>query len=181
MDDRQLTEAALKAGATKATVIDGSQIVLSEVFRDICASNQCGKYGKCWMCPPDIGPIDELMAKVKSFPKAVLYQIIWEIEDSFDFEGMMEAGEKNSALSQRLQKVLKAEMEVPFWHLTSGGCHVCKACARAADKPCRFPERALTSLEACGIDVYNTTKDTQLKYINGQNTVTFFGMVLYGS
>ena len=47
------------------------------------------------------------------------------------------------------------------------------------DEPCRFPEKALPSLEAYGVDVYNTTKDTDLKYINGQNTVTFFGMVLF--
>ena len=35
------------------------------------------------------------------------------------------------------------------------------------------------SLEGYGVDVYNTTKDTPLKYINGQNTVTYFGMILF--
>ena len=34
-------------------------------------------------------------------------------------------------------------------------------------------------MEACGVDVYNTTRETPLKYINGQNTVTYFGMVLF--
>ena len=29
------------------------------------------------------------------------------------------------------------------------------------------------------MDVYNTTRSTELKYINGQNTVTYFGMVLF--
>ena len=33
-------------------------------------------------------------------------------------------------------------------------------------------------LEGYGIDVFNTTKDTPLKYINGENTVTYFGIVL---
>ena len=46
-------------------------------------------------------------------------------------------------------------------------------------EPCRHPDKALASLEGSGVDVYNTTKDTPLKYINGQNTVTFFGMVLW--
>jgi len=27
------------------------------------------------------------------------------------------------------------------------------------------------------VDVYKTTKPTSLRYINGQNTVTYFGMV----
>ena len=43
----------------------------------------------------------------------------------------------------------------------------------------RFPERALPSVESYGIDVYNTVKGTELKYINGPNTVTYFGMVFF--
>ena len=35
-------------------------------------------------------------------------------------------------------------------------------------------------MEGAGVDVYNTVKDTPLRYINGQNTVTYFGMVLFG-
>lgn len=34
-------------------------------------------------------------------------------------------------------------------------------------------------MEGAGIDVYNTTKDTPLKYINGADTVTYFGIVLF--
>ena len=34
-------------------------------------------------------------------------------------------------------------------------------------------------MEGYGIDVYQTSKPTELKYINGQNTVTFFGIVLF--
>ena len=34
-------------------------------------------------------------------------------------------------------------------------------------------------MEGYGIDVYNTCKPTALKYINGQNTVTYFGIVLF--
>ena len=37
----------------------------------------------------------------------------------------------------------------------------------------------MLSLESCGVDVYNTSRATDLKYINGQNTVTFFGLLLY--
>ena len=52
MLQENLIRTALEAGATKATIIDQSQIVLSESFRKICESNQCGGYGRCWMCPP---------------------------------------------------------------------------------------------------------------------------------
>ena len=61
MDKEQLLQTVLACGATKATIIPQSQIVMSAHYRDICASNQCGGYGRCWMCPPEIGEIDELM------------------------------------------------------------------------------------------------------------------------
>ena len=33
-------------------------------------------------------------------------------------------------------------------------------------------------MESYGIDVYRTSTSTTLKYINGQNTVTYFGIIL---
>lgn len=179
MDLRKLTDAAVACGAAKATMIDQSQIVLSAEFRRICESNQCGGYGKCWMCPPYIGPVEELMAKVRSYPRALLYQTIYEIEDSYDIEGMFEAGANHAQVSQRLQTEMASIIGKPILHLTCGGCHLCPTCAKRSEEPCRFPDKALPSLEGYGVDVYNTTKDTPLKYINGQNTVTYFGMILF--
>lgn len=64
-------------------------------------------------------------------------------------------------------------------HLGAGGCKVCPTCAKREGQPCRYPENAMPSLESCGVNVYNTAKAAGLKYINGQNTVTYFGMVLW--
>ncbi|MGI5976632.1 MAG: DUF2284 domain-containing protein [Candidatus Limivicinus sp.] len=174
-----LVDAALECGAAKAVVIPQEQIVLSETFRDICKSNQCGNFGRCWMCPPEIGPIAELMERVRSYPRALLYQSIAEIEDSYDVEGMMEAGRNHAQLSQRIQGKIGPLMKNDILHLSCGGCHLCESCAKKENQPCRHPDKALSSMEGYGIDVYNTTKDTPLKYINGQNTVTYFGIVLF--
>lgn len=174
-----LLQTALDCGATKAAYITGSQIILSPDFRKICEGNGCGMFGRCWVCPPYIGDIDTLIEQVRSFPKAMLYQSIREIEDSFDIEGMFEAGYEHALLSQKIQQQVKTDDSVEVLHLTCGGCRLCETCAKRSDEPCRYPEQALPSLEGYGIDVYNTCKDTQLHYINGQNTVTYFGMVLY--
>lgn len=179
MERNNLINAALTAGAAKAAIIDAAQIVLSAEFRGICETNQCGGYAKCWMCPPYIGPIGELMEKVRSYPKALLYQTIFEIEDSYDIEGMFEAGAKHAQVSQSVQQEMVPLIGKPFLHLTCGGCHLCPTCAKRSEEPCRFPGKALPSLEGYGVDVYQTVKDTPLKYINGQNTVTYFGMVLF--
>lgn len=170
---------ARDCGANKATIIEKDQIVLSAAFRDICAQNGCGVYGRCWMCPPDVGDIHVLMDDLKTYTHGLWYQSIGEIEDSFDIEGMTAVGAQHARLSQKIQAAVKAAYDGDVLHLTCGGCRLCEKCAKVTDEPCRFPEKALPSLEAYGVDVYNTTKDTDLKYINGQNTVTFFGMVLF--
>ena len=175
----KLKQAVLEQGATKAQYILGKDIVLSSQFRDVCAGNQCGMYGKSYMCPPAIGDINELMDKVRSFPQAILYQSIHEIEDSFDFEGMMDAGKKHEKLAIEIHKVIKDIIPGRYLHLGSGGCSICEECGILKNEPCAFPELALAPVEGHGIDVFNTCKSTSLKYINGENTVTYFGIILF--
>lgn len=177
MNAEKLVQLALDCGATKAVLLEQSQIVLNAEFRAACEMNSCGVFGKCWMCPPDVGPIDVLMERVRAFPRGIWYQTVGEIEDSFDFDGMTEVSNHHAEVSQRIREAMPSGLRV--LHLTCGGCHVCSRCAKLDDEPCRFPEKALPSVESYGVDVYNTTKDTDLKYINGANTVTYFGLLLF--
>ena len=64
-------------------------------------------------------------------------------------------------------------------HLGSGGCGVCETCAKRIGESCRFPKLAMPSLEAYGINVSALAKASGMKYINGQDTVTYFGAVLF--
>lgn len=176
MTRAQLLQLILDCGATKAAEIRREQIVLNAEFRRFCEANQCGCYGKTWVCPPDAGDIEVLMRRVEAFDGGILYQSITPLEDSFDIEGMLAAGRAHAQLSQRIHAALPAELRASVLHLSCESCHLCETCAKP--KPCRFPDRALLPLEVCGIDVYNTTRSTPLRYINGQNTVTYFGLVL---
>lgn len=177
--EKRLIDLALACGADKATVINADDIVLSRIFRDICATNACGGYGRCWMCPPDVGDIETLMEMVCSYKHALVFQTITLLEDSYDIENMSLAGKNLSALCLRLREQVKDVLPAEHLVLGAGGCRVCEKCAKQEGLSCVRPSDALMSLEACGIDVYNTVKDTELKYTNGANTVTFFGMVLY--
>lgn len=178
MDYQLLIDIALDAGAKKAAIIPVDSIVTSASFRDICKSNACGLYGRCWMCPPDIGEIQPLMAELRKYTHGLLYQTIADIEDSFDIEGMQEAGRRHAQVSQRVEAFLMLQLGKHL-HLSCGGCRLCERCAKADGLPCRKPEQALPPMEGYGIDVYNTCKPTELKYVNGQNTVTYFGIVLF--
>ncbi len=178
MNHQELIDIALDAGAKKAAVITAEDIVLDASFRDICAKNSCAQYGRCWMCPPDIGEIETLMAEVRKYGHGLLYQTIGELEDSFDVEGMDEAAKAHVVVGQRLEAFLMLILGKHL-HLSCGGCRICERCAKLDGLPCRDPERAMPSMEGYGIDVYSTCKPTELKYINGQNTVTYFGIVLF--
>ena len=65
MKNKDIVQKALELGATKANVIEAGKIETACSFRDMCAANACGMYGKSHMCPPDVGGIDELMAKIR--------------------------------------------------------------------------------------------------------------------
>lgn len=175
----KLTTLTKELGADNASVIKTTEIVLDSIFRDICASNACGMYGKCYTCPPDVGDIDTLISEVKTYKYALVYQQISKLEDSFDFEGMTDARKKHYILSQSIKKAVDAKDLPKVLHLGAGGCGVCEVCAKRTGEPCRFPELAMASLEAYGINVSKLAASAGMKYINGQNTVTYFGAVLF--
>ena len=177
LSDR-LVDAALEAGAAKAAVIDTGDVALSASFRDVCMKNSCGNYGRNWSCPPETGGIEELMDKVRSFPRALIYQTVGQLEDSFDFEGMLAAGAVLSDVGQRLETSAKGLLTREHLHL-SGSCRLCDKCARLTGEPCRHPDRMLRSISGYGIDVAATCEKTPLRYNNGPDTVTYFGILLF--
>lgn len=178
-DQQALIDMAIGCGATKAAVIHRDQIVTSAAFRESCKS--CWNYGKCWMCPPDAGEIEDLIARIDDFTWGLWYQTYGEIEDSFDYEGMMELGKLHKQTSVRLQAAAKETLGTGILCLSGGGCGACERCAKIDGLPCRAPDRAVASLSAYGVDVSRTTRTTELKYNNGQNTVTYFGVVLFNA
>ena len=173
-----LIQLALDCGAFKADIIRQDQIVLSSEFRSLCEMNSCGNYGRTYTCPPAVGSVGELMEQVRGYDRALLYQTVAELEDSFDVEGMIEGGKRHSEVCQNVRRALPSELG-PVLHLAGGGCRLCERCAMQDKLPCRHPEAALPSLSAYGVDVCSTSRSSNMKYINGQNTVTYFGLVLF--
>ena len=92
MDHRAMAEHAVEMGAFKAEVIGLENFTFDPAFREMCKANLCGNYGLCWTCPPDVGDISQLIAEAKTYNWGLVYQTVNKLEDSYDFEGMMEAG-----------------------------------------------------------------------------------------
>ena len=179
MTYEQLAKIAEEAGFSAWAPLDLSTIELKHEVRDMCAANVCGNYGRNWMCPPDAGDIHELMAALRTYSYALVYQTVSELEDSSDFEGMMDAGVAHNKLMIRLREKLNAENLSRVLHLGAGGCRMCEVCAKRTGEPCRHPDLAVASLETYGVNVSKLAPAAGMKYVNGQDTVTYFGAVLF--
>ena len=175
----KLTELAQSLGAFRASVIPVENVETDASFRDLCAANVCGNYGRNWMCPPDAGEIHDLMAALRTYSYALVYQTVSELEDSYDFEGMMDAGVAHNRLMVELRRGIDTLALPRVLHLGAGGCRMCEVCAKRTGEPCRHPDLAVASLETYGINVSKLAPAAGMKYINGKDTVTYFGAVLF--
>jgi predicted metal-binding protein len=173
-----LTDLALQRGATRAAMVDVELIQFSESFRELCEMNNCGKYNTNWMCPPAVGPFEELRRKVLGFRKGLVVQTVYQMEDSFDFEGMMTAADIHERVFRDIIAYIRSTGIVdPFFPLNAGVCRYCEECTYP-DSDCLFPDEALASVEAYGIDVTALVTACGIPYNNGQASVSYVGLIL---
>ena len=170
-----MTEEDLRnLGLTSWAAIPAEEIVFSQEVRDMCAANQCGKYGTTWACPPAVGTLEECREKCLQYSSAFVFSAVYPLEDSFDFEGMMEGHDHFQCVCRKLRGLL----EEPFLLLSNEGCARCKTCTYP-DAPCRFPDELSPSVEGYGIFVTQLAKRAGIPYYGGPNTVTYFGLVCF--
>ena len=157
-----------------------AEIVFNEAFREACASNQCGKYGTNWACPPGVGAPAALIARARRFRNGLVVQTVWPLEDSFDFDGMMDGGRKHNTLFRRAMAQVTPLLSVgETLALSAGACSLCEACTYLSGEPCRLPDQALSSLEAYSVDVAALISCAGLSYSNGPSTVSYVGLILF--
>lgn len=179
MSDESMLNTALSEGAHDARIVDVSAIPFDPSLRAYCEANACGSYGRNYACPPHVGAADELIARAKGYSRALFFQTVSPLEDSFDVEGMEKAARRHAEVCARIFAAVTPSM-ARYLTLTAGGCSICPTCALIDGQPCRAPERAISSLEAYCMNVSRLCGKCGMKYINGANTVTYFGMCLFG-
>ena len=144
--------------------------------RKICEGNVCRNYSTSWACPPAVGTLEECRARVEQYSTMLLFSKKYDLEDSFDLEGMTNGlvGFKKAVdiFDEKLRKILPA-----FLLLSNEGCGRCKQCTYP-DAPCRFPHLAIPSMEAYGLVVSQVCQDSGLPYYYGPRTITYTACVL---
>jgi len=99
-------------------MIDVDKSIFDENLRSYCEMNHCGHYNKNYACPPSVGGAKELIGEAKGYKKALVFQTVNSIADSYDFEGMQEVGkldefkkENSEIKKENLKAQVKAKVE----------------------------------------------------------------------
>ena len=168
-------EIAKESGFDTASRLDPKTIVLHEKVREMCAEGKCKAYGKNWTCPPACGDLDHCRAVIAGYSEGVIFQTIGKLEDSMDYESMMDTSRLHKInfrkLADRVMTLYPGSL-----CLGAGGCNFCETCSYP--EPCRFPDRAFSSMEGFGMLVSEVCKANDIPYYYGQNTIAFVGCCL---
>lgn len=173
----KLRHLAAQAGLYETGEVQISGLKYEAEVRAICAGNGCGGYNKTWACPPAVGTLEECRARCEKYSKMLLFTGKYQLEDSFDYEGMVAGGREFRRRVDAFMEEARRLLD-DFLLLANEGCARCETCAWP-DAPCRFPDRLTHSLEGYGFVVNRLAAEAGVKYNNGPNTVTYFGAVLY--
>jgi len=179
MDNEKAKTIARESGFEHVGSLDVGGLEFRQDIRDMCNPEACTQgYGKSWSCPPEAPPLEELRDKAEKYRQGIIVQTIGQLEDSFDFAGIMEAGGRHMKAFNRLADVLFDETGGQMLPLGAGPCSLCSECTYP-DSSCRLPDRRITSMEASGLFVSQVCKANSLEYNNGENTMTFTSCCLY--
>ncbi len=171
-----VTTFARSFGFSHALEFDPRLLMPREDVRAMCRDDRCGAYGKNWTCPPHCGTLEECRERMHSYRHGILVQTVGQLSKEIDTRGIRAAEQQHlSAFSAFCDAFRQRYPEALC--LGSGGCRVCSQCAYPL--PCRFPDRAIPSMEGYGLFVTQVCRDCGAEYYHGSRTVTFTACILY--
>ena len=171
MTYQELSNLAEEAGFCAWASLDVSTIELKREVRDMCAANSCGQYGKRWSCPPGCGTLEECAQQLKGYTHGILVQTYGDIEDSYDFEAMMEIEQEHKEHFLEMYDALR-EAGAAVLAVGAGCCTQCAKCTYP-EEPCRFPDKMISSMEAYGMLVLEICKANNLTYYYGADKMAY--------
>ena len=177
MDKDMIQKLAKEAGFTLIGELNVGALNFIPEVRAMCSADKCHNYGHCWTCPPYCGTLEESAEKASHYSRGVIVQTSAEMEDDFDYETISETEKLHKARFNDFVDMVK-DNEKDVLPMSAGGCRICKKCT-CPDEPCRFPDKAMISMEAYGLLVCDTCKNSGMKYSYGPHTITFTSCVLY--
>lgn len=168
---------ASEAGFSHWGKLNMESLIALPAVREMCAADRCKAYGSSWSCPPACGSLEFTAKQMAGFSRGILVQTTGRLEDDFDMEGIRATEEKHKAAFELLVRRMR-HLEPDCLPLTAGTCRICIRCTYP-DRPCRFPQRRLSSMEAYGLLVSDVCIRSGLEYNYGPKTMTYTSCILF--
>ena len=112
---------------------------------------------------------------VCNMTRLLVFSAKYDLEDSFDYEGMMYGHKEFKKVCDRLADLVKGKLS-DFLLLSNEGCIRCNKCTYPYE-PCRFPDKLFPSVEGFGIMV-SSLHPYHFYYISNF-FITYFGLLLF--
>lgn len=167
---------ALEAGFDEAKALDIKTLKPMEMVRDMCTADKCHAYGKNWTCPPLCGTLEECNVQMQGYRHGILLQTVGHLRRLIDSRMMIETEKRHLENFHRFAELIRQKYPDALC-LGAGGCRICGKCAYP--DPCRFPDKACSSMEGYGLFVTQVCKDNDLPYYHGEKTITYTACVLF--
>lgn len=155
--------------------IDTKELDFSERVRMIC-QQECPRYGKSWACPPGVGTVEECQMRALSYEEAFVFTTIAEVQDAANMEETLGTRKGHEQITHQIEQILR-EYYTDTQPLSGDSCAICENCAYP-EAPCRHPEQMIPCVEGYGIVVPLLAEKAGIEFMNGNNVVTWFGIVL---
>ena len=173
----RILELARQLGFSHGTQLNIAALEFRPEVRDMCAADRCSSYGKNWSCPPACGTPEVCKQKLTACRRGILVQTVGEMEDDFDAEAIGQTYLRHKAAFDALARQTRI-LYPNCLPLTAGACTLCKKCT-CPDRPCRFPGKRLSSMEAYGLLVSDVCLRSGLAYNHGPKTITYTSCILF--
>lgn len=144
--------------------------------REMCTADRCGQYGKNWTCPPACGTLAQAAAAIEKYHSGLLVQTTGDLSHELDYPAMERLARAHKQSFQNFARQARL-LHPGCLALTAGACTLCARCTCPA-RPCRYPSKRLTSMEAYGLWVSDICQKSGLKYNYGAQTLTYTSCVL---
>lgn len=160
----EMVSKALELGAKSAKAVEAGTIATAPWVRLKCRFG-CGGFGSSLCCPPHTPSPGEMREVLDSYERAILF----------------EAGRREpKRIAAELERFAFLSGYYKALGLGSGPCRLCEE-ECAFEEGCRHPSEARPSMEACGIDVFQTvhTNGFRIEVVRGEEDEQhYFGVVL---
>lgn len=203
MDIERASVLARESGFEIVGALDVAALNFRQDVRDMCTPQMCPQgYGRSWSCPPAVPALETMRSEAASYAQGIIVQTVGKLEDSFDFETIVETTKVHAKAFMKLADKLTEELDngldgsdadcasncdhcgglnhsaTKMLPLGAGACPRCATCTYP-DSACCMPDKMITSMEASGLLVNQVCEENGLLYNHGEKTIAFTSCCLF--